>query len=136
MFLMLPMLPQIAIFSRTGRRSSDRYGNCSYLERRALNCLIATAIDVCILPGPTLDFVGPVRFQHVGLPIALVNVGISPRVVGKLFDIPAGWIISRNRTVGRNANQRWQPLIAGRVRAIVKVVPIQRCLECRYVSLR
>src|ERR1700722_3961631 len=76
------------------------------------------------------------RFQRVGVPIALVEVLISPWILRQALDVTAGLVVGGRATAGRRRNQRTQALVGGGIETVVEVVAIECGLDLGEVGLR
>src|SRR5262249_31975362 len=88
--------------------------------------LEVAAVNVGVLPLAALDAVGAVRLDDVGVPVALEDVRLPPRVDGDLLEVAVGVPAPRRRAAGRRCDEGLQPLLGRREAAVVELVEGER----------
>src|ERR1700722_3850221 len=91
--LRLPFWMESALSGITGFIAAVRMTDGLIRTSLGAAGVVAATVDIGVLAGPALDAVGPVRFQDIIVAVALIHVGITPRIVRDFFNISAGGII-------------------------------------------
>src|SRR5262249_12223691 len=116
------------------RRSLDRAGPVATRRGKRALLMIRSGRTAVYIVG-ALDPVGTETFERIAAAVALIEILVTPRIVGKFLDVAALLVVTGNPSTGRSADQSLQALVGGGVGTVVEIVAIEGLLQLLDVGL-